>query len=311
MAKPNTLFKDAFNRVLDILAASGGLPSEARLALELGISRTTVRTVLRGLSDAGIIQWDKRNKRVVRLPTETDYFSKAETDPLSAVIERTFMQRILAGGATPGDMIGEADIARDIGIGVSAVREFLIRFSRFGLIEKRRNSQWVLKGFTREFALELTEIREIFETRSARRFAALHPESPFWSRLEALETEHRDLLEDVEHRFMDFSELDERFHRLIQEASGNRFVADFYDLIAMIFHYHYQWNKTGARERCRVAIEEHLAYIEALKSQSEFEVDFYCAKHLRSARETLLASIPAIEEATFPKSESIPSESHP
>ena len=44
-----------------------------------------------------------------------------------------------------------------------------IRFSRFGLIEKRPNSHWVLKGFTRDFALELTEVREMFELRSAAR----------------------------------------------------------------------------------------------------------------------------------------------
>ncbi|WP_299507349.1 hypothetical protein [uncultured Roseobacter sp.] len=31
-------------------------------------------------------------------------------------------------------------------------REFLIRFSRFGLIEKTANHHWVLNGFTRESA---------------------------------------------------------------------------------------------------------------------------------------------------------------
>ena len=29
-------------------------------------------------------------------------------------------------------------------------------------------------------------------------------------------------------------------HRLINDASRNRFIEDFYDVISLIFHYHYQ-----------------------------------------------------------------------
>ena len=80
--------------------------------------------------------------------------------------------------------INELELARDIGTGTTSVREFLIRFSRFGLIEKRPNSHWILKGFTREFALELTEVREMFELRSAASFAALDADHPAWQELE-------------------------------------------------------------------------------------------------------------------------------
>ncbi|MGO7631931.1 GntR family transcriptional regulator, partial [Rhizobium ruizarguesonis] len=54
--------------------------------------------------------------------------------------------------------INELELAREIGTGNTSVREFLIRFSRFGLIEKRPNSNWTLKGFTREFAIELADV---------------------------------------------------------------------------------------------------------------------------------------------------------
>ncbi len=47
----------------------------------------------------------------------------------------------------------------------------------------------------------------------------------------------------------------------------NRFMMDFYDVISMIFHYHYQWNKADEKERNTVAIHEHLAYIAALRSR--------------------------------------------
>ncbi|TIU19405.1 MAG: GntR family transcriptional regulator, partial [Mesorhizobium sp.] len=128
--------------------------------------------------------------------------------------------------------------------------------------------------------------------RSAAAFAALPEASPVWADLDLLEDEHRLLGREIATRFNEFSELDERFHRLIHRASHNRFIVDFYDVIAMIFHYHYQWNKAQERERNEVAVAEHLAYIAALKSRDLGKIDAACRKHLKSARNTLLTSIP-------------------
>jgi DNA-binding GntR family transcriptional regulator len=292
MSKSNNVYKDAYNRCLRLLDETRSLPSEPELGTLLGVSRTTVRSILARMEETGLIAWNKRAKTVLRDPRPDDFFPEDETDTLAEIIERSFMRRLLAGGAEAGMQINELELAREIGVGTTSVREFLIRFSRFGLIEKRRNSHWVLKGFTRAFALELTEIREMFELRSAAAFAALPQDSPVWADLDRLEDEHRLLAQEIATRFNAFSELDERFHRLIHRASHNRFIVDFYDVIAMIFHYHYQWNKAQERERNEVAVGEHLAYIEALKSRDLGKVDAACRKHLKSARHTLLTSIP-------------------
>ena len=98
-------------------------------------------------------------------------------------------------------------------------------------------------------------------------------------------------------RYHDFSDLDERFHRLIYDASRNRFIVDFYDVISLIFHYHYQWNKIDERQRNEVAILEHLDYIEALVSRDPGRIEMACKSHLKSARKTLLASIGTGERA--------------
>lgn len=290
MAKQNTVFKDAFNRCLGLIEKNDTLASEPELGSQLGVSRTTVRAILSRLEEIGLIEWSKRRKVVLRKPAQSDYFPTEETDSLSEIIERSFMRRILAGGAEPGMQINELELAREIGTGTTSVREFLIRFSRFGLIEKRPNSHWVLKGFTPEFALELTEVREMFELRSAAAFVHLPDDHPAWAELEAIAILHREILADVENRYREFSELDERFHLLVHRASKNRFIVDFYDIIAIVFHYHYQWNKTNARQRNARALEEHLAYIEALQSRDPVRIDDACRRHLRSARETLLQS---------------------
>ena len=174
---------------------------------------------------------------------------------------------MLRGGVKPGTLINELELARQFGVATNGIREFLIRFSRFGLVEKKRNSGWLFKGFTEDFALELFEIRVMFELRSARLFAELPQESPLWARLEALKRQHIELLDNIDLRYHDFSSLDNRFHRLVNESSPNRFIDDFSDIITLIFHYHYQWNKADEKERNKAAILEHLAYIEALQCQ--------------------------------------------
>ena len=296
MSKSNNVYKDAYNRCLRLIGDGQSLPSEPELGAALGVSRTTVRTILARMVDTGLIEWKKRSKVILRQPEPRDFFPDEETDTLSQIIERSFMRRLLAEGARAGMQINELELAREIGVGTTSVREFLIRFGRFGLIEKRKNSHWVLKGFTHAFALELTEIREMFEMRSALAFIALSRDNPAWAELEAMEEEHRALAAEIATRYGEFSELDERFHRLIHNASRNRFIVDFYDVIAMIFHYHYQWNKADEPRRNAVAIEEHLDYIAALKSGDASAVQEACRKHLTSARRTLLQSIP--EEAT-------------
>jgi DNA-binding GntR family transcriptional regulator len=292
MARQNTLFKEAFNRYAAFLTPDAALPSEPEIAAQLGISRSTARAILMRLSDAGIIRWNKRQKIVLRQPTDADLFPEEETNSLHDIIERQFMLRILSDDAQPGMQINELELAREIGAGTTSVREFLIRFSRFGLIEKRPNSHWILKGFTREFALELADVREMFELHSAAEFGKLPANHSAWTALAAIKREHQELLDGFDQRYRDFSQLDEKFHLLIHGASRNRFIADFYDVISIVFHYHYQWNKAMARERNSRAIAEHLDYIEALQSRDNERIDKACRLHLSSARQTLLQSIP-------------------
>lgn len=289
--KTDTVFKRAFNDALQLISTlrdGESVPSENTLAMSLGVSRTTVRKVLAELREQGIIAGDGR-ERVAR-PTgrKATPFPDAETVPASAHVEREFMEWMLRGNTLPGTTINELDLARKFGVATTVIREFLNGFKRFGLIERRPNAGWVLQGFTSGFALELFEIREMFELRSAQAFAALPMTSPLWGELDRLRQEHVALAGEIDRRFHDFSDLDSRFHQLINSANPNRFIDSFYDTITLIFHYHYQWSKQGERQRNEVAIREHLAYIDALRSRQPAAVERACRIHLASAKETLL-----------------------
>jgi DNA-binding GntR family transcriptional regulator len=289
--KTDAVFKRAFNRALDMVAplSEGSvLPSENTLSARLGVSRTTTRKVLAALAARGLVSGSGR-RRTLRSPAApVERFPEAETVTMSAQVERRFMEWMLRDNAHPGTAINELELTRQFGVATTGIREFLNRFQRFGLIEKRPNAGWVLKGFTTSFALELFEIREMFELRSAQAFAALPEDSPQWRQIAALRDEHLALLAEIDARYHDFSDLDSRFHRLVNSAAPNRFIDGFYDLITLIFHYHYQWNKRDERQRNEIAIREHLTYIDALTGRNAAMVELACRAHLASAKTTLI-----------------------
>ena len=292
--KPDTVFKRALNATLQLLGSgefAAGLPSENQLRAQIGVSRTTVRKVLSELAGRGILIEQGGVKVPGRPVHDDDLYSGPETTSRNEYVEQHFMEWMLRGGVKPGTLINELDLARQFGVATNGIREFLIRFSRFGLVEKKWNSGWLFKGFTADFALELFEVRVLFELRSARLFAELPRESHLWAHLEALKRQHIDLLENIDLRYHDFSSLDNRFHRLVNESSPNRFIDDFSDIITLIFHYHYQWNKADEKERNKAAILEHLTYIEALQSRNRRSIGSACRRHLRSARNTLVRSL--------------------
>ena len=291
--KTDTVFKRAFNDSLDLLGRLGDgerLPSENALSRQLGVSRTTIRKVLSTLAHRGIVSGSGSHRVARSAKGAMQRFPEAETVPTASQVEKHFMQWMLRDNARPGTAINELELARQFGVATTGIREFLNRFQHFGLIEKRPNSGWLLKGFTAGFALELFEIREMFELRSARAFGELPQSSPLWERTETLRSEHLLLLSEIDDRYHDFSELDSRFHRLINSAAPNRFIDDFYDIITLIFHYHYQWNKQDERHRNEVAIREHLAYIEALLGRNPRMIELACRAHLESAKLTLIRS---------------------
>jgi DNA-binding GntR family transcriptional regulator len=289
--KTDTLYKRTYNDALDLLQKvrpGECLPSEAQLCLVLDVSRSTVRKVLRALAEAGLISDPVAKRRLAKVPDGRDRFLDAETVSPSDRFEREFMSYILRGNARPGTFLNELDLARRFGVATTMVREFLNRFQRVGLIDKRPNGGWVFKGFTARFATELFEIREMFELRSARLLAGLPADDPIWATLCALREDHLALMARVDLDYARFPDLDSAFHRLVNSAHPNRFIEGFFDVITLIFHYHYQWNKADERERNTAALAEHMDYINALLSRDPARVERACMAHLASARNTLL-----------------------
>lgn len=294
MSRAKNLYKESYNELLQAIGKSksgANLPSETQLSKDHDISRTTIRSVLQQLHRAEIISWDGRKKTILRKPSKQDYFPIEETRGSREKVETAFIKYVLDGELKPGAIIRESDLVREIGVSASVIREYLIKFSRFGLIEKKPNRHWVLRGFTREYANELFDVREMFEFRAFKKLTSELLSEEDRIAFSSLKAEHEANIEGGRLSSIEFGQLDGRVHSLITRKLSNRFVDDFYQIVTVIFHYHYRWNKANEDVQNFVALKEHLAFINSLlagdaaKALSEFET------HLVSARRTLNESV--------------------
>ncbi len=293
MSRENRTFKAAVNNALDLLAqmAPGdALGSEADLAAQLSISRTTARRVLSHLAGAGVIHWQGRDKRLLRRPADDDRFAPGEAAPALDQTEARFLEWILRTDLAPGARIHETDLARQLGTPTATARHILTDFQGSGLIEKNPNRHWTFLGFTRAYATEMCDLRELIERDAMRRLTS-DPAHELLPRIADMERLHIALLAQDDAAMQCFPALDARFHQVICSAAGNRFYDGFAQNISIIVHYHYQWNKRDETARNRTAIREHLAVIQAILSGRPNEARALFDDHLATARKTLLASI--------------------
>ena len=171
------------------------------------------------------------------------------------------------------------------------LKEFLAGLSRFGLVARRPRGGWILRGFTRDYAIELSDFRSILEINAIRKVADLPVDHPIWPKLEELRMKHLDLKARIDRDYHEFSKIDEAFHQAINSVVKNRFVEEFQKVISLIFHYHYLWNKADEKDRNAAAIEEHLAIMDALEARDADAACRAAEKHLKTSKTTLLSSL--------------------
>lgn len=294
MARTDTRFRLAYNGLLDQLAKQdpgASLASEVKLAAALGVSRTVVRAVLAGLVRAGIVQIIGRDKTLLRRPLASDGLALRDDYISREALEARFLDWVLRFDVAAGTALNVTQLSRQFNVPAHLLAEFLASLSQSGLVERRPRGGWRLLGFTADYALELSEFRQVLEVNALHHLVNLPNSHPIWADLAAIKAEHLALQGRLETDFHDFSPLDGRFHALINSGVSNRFVTQFQKGIRLIFNYHYQWDKTLERHRNETAIREHLQIIAALEARDATAAVRAATTHLATSKDALLRSL--------------------
>jgi GntR family transcriptional regulator, transcriptional activator for L-galactonate catabolism len=296
MASMSYLIQQSINKMLDLITQTlnekkSDLPNDLALSRDFEVSRTSIRTVIDHLCENGLLRREGNKKIILRAPKTKDYFDISnEPSTKEEQFEKFFLSLINTGKLLPGDRFSELDLAKKSNCITITVREFLIKFSHTGLIQKRPREQWQMVEFDEQFASELVSFRKILEMTSIRALLERPTEDPVWQELETLLKEHKELLNHMETHYNDFPALDARLHRVIQNCSGNRFINQFFNIVTFVCHYHYQWDKTDEKERNTTAVMEHIDLLTKLLSRDISGSIMSLENHLNTAQKTLMRS---------------------
>lgn len=300
MSEKTYLFQKSINQILDHIASLPKgetiMANDIQLTKLLSISRTTVRACVEHLCEIGMIKRDGPNKLVLRQPNESDFFDiKDKISTKDVQIEKYFLNLINTGQLLPGVLFSELSLAKNSGCTTITVREFLIKFSNNGLIEKIPRGRWKMVKFDEEFARELIAFREMVEMRALTELLKHPKSSQVWQELQELLFKHQEVRADMENRYMEFPDLDRELHLIIQRSAKNRFTQQFFDIVSFVCHYHYQWDKTGELERFTIAIDEHIDLLNNLIIHNNAGAILSMEKHLNSAESTLLRCVHGLD----------------
>jgi DNA-binding GntR family transcriptional regulator len=208
-----------------------------------------------------------------------------ERSVLADQVYKEILARLIDGDLESGDPVSIDGTARELGVSPTPVREALARLESTGMVVRA-----ALRGYrvapllTHDELLDLMDARLLIEARNAE-LACGRADPPF---LEALERSIDDLRDAPNgphfSEYRSYWEADERFHRLIAEQTGNKFLLGAYESLGGHVHRFRLFGGLGVQD-ARFAVEEHARILEALRRGDPAGARTAMSGHLCGVRE--------------------------
>lgn len=162
----------------------------------------------------------------------------------------------------PAQPVDEKALVRATGESLALVGQVLQRLESEGLMVRQRGRYHVARSATSAVMREIFEVRTTLEGLCAR-LAAEHISPEQVARIEQVHREFEAVIRSGDNKAL--ITVDRKFHQLLYEASGNRFLAraldDMYALIYRLFHF--ALDRMGS---VRANVEDHRAILDAIKA---------------------------------------------
>jgi DNA-binding GntR family transcriptional regulator len=170
-------------------------------------------------------------------------------------------QKLLDLELDPTQPINEKALVRETGGSLTLVQQALERLADEGMVVKQRRRWYVSRTATASIMREIFEVRTTMEGMCAR-LAAERVTAEEIQRMEQLLHDFERVIHEGDNKAL--LAVDQKFHQLLYEASGNRFLAraleDMYTLIYRLSYF--ALDRMGS---VRASVEEHRDILQALK----------------------------------------------
>ncbi|QYN36710.1 GntR family transcriptional regulator [Pseudonocardia sp. DSM 110487] len=199
---------------------------------------------------------------------------------------RHLRETVLVDPAVQGTFLNEVDLAQDIGVSRTPVREALLLLVAEGLVEMVPKRGAYVPPLSGRQIRELMELRTLLEQHAASVTLAQHSVPLETMRAALAEQEHLLTAEPCDAH--EFIEWDRRFHQSLVDAAGNELIARTYAGlrtrqvrvgVAALFR---------AMDRQRAVCAEHGRIVDALESGDEAAAHAAISEHLRITQQLFL-----------------------
>jgi len=215
-------------------------------------------------------------------PLQTAGSAPGAVDNAAAVVHQRVRDGILSGEFRPNHRLVEEELAAELNVSRTPVREALLRLRQEGLVLQNRG--WLVRDHAPEEILEYLEARAELEAAAARLAAARITEAQV-ARLNELIVQ----MEGEPNRRL-FNEINGEFHDLVTEAGGNRVLANF----ARSSKINYWTFATPVRftpEQDAIVDAEHRALVAALQAGDGATAEQVARRHVAHTADIIATSL--------------------
>ena len=201
---------------------------------------------------------------------------------IASVVDKVYSairERISSGSLPRGARVHQEDLAEELGVSRTPVREALRRLAAEGLVEMRTNRGARVADVDQVGMRVSYEARTVIEPGAARLAAARRPPEPL-ARMRAAVLAQRRSLRNVQRSF----EANREFHLALAAASGNDVLVQFAERlwVARIGETIYE-RQVETQERMLLDVREHEQIIEAIEAGDGRRAEALARRHLTDA----------------------------
>ena len=201
------------------------------------------------------------------------------------VVYGKIKERIIKGALAPGSPINESDLARDLDVSKTPVRESLRQLEREGLVENIPGRGSAVTHISFQDIREIFEIREIIECGVAKRVALMHNKKDLLTKKNEVE---KFFEKDIKAKFSIWGP-EEDIHQFIVKCVGNRKLYETYlNLLDHIIRIRKHFGGRFTRQRFENMLTEHIEILDAIIEGNGDQAELAVQNHLRNAAAYLL-----------------------
>jgi DNA-binding GntR family transcriptional regulator len=212
---------------------------------------------------------------------------KLTNDTLSERVHRALRLSILSGDLEAGRLLCIEELAKDLGVSTTPVREALVRLAADGLVGLQRNRQPVVASISTDEIAQVYAIRRLIEPYCGQRLAARAYKDASTAR--SLDQLRKDIVTYLEVLssaseepavYGEYTELERRLQETLFPSSSE---ADLMGKIAVLVNNYVYRLRIFSRE--------------ASKKDREARIRAVCVEHLRILDTLLEGDVPGVERA--------------